>query len=401
MPIRTLAFNKSGSLLAAAGDDEGIKLINTVDATIARILKGHKGPITSLAFDPNNEYLASLDTKGTVIIWELQSGNMLHTLKGVAPDTSSDMSIMNALSWSPDGEYLSVPGLKNDVVMYDRDTAEKQLSLRGDHVKPICSLSWSPNGKYLATSSLDNQVLIWDIQKRQDIDRQKFDERICHMAWQPTGNALAVIDVMGKYGVWESVIPSSMKSPTEDVPNLHSKSSNGLLLFEEDEQEPSTSASLSDLGEDIFGETVSHTSRKRLRKSSLLEKDMEEDIAEELDMSPRFESHKRPSKIHKERLDGGDGKPKCMIVQNSSKLQEPFQPGATPVQPGTKCFLCYNMLGSITTMQHDGYSHIEVKLSTIFCFSSLMPLLLYDLQTRALICRLIFMTQVKAQEFQQ
>ncbi|KAI4341478.1 hypothetical protein MLD38_026197 [Melastoma candidum] len=43
LPIRTLAFNKSGSMLAAAGDDEGIKLINKVDGSIARVLKGHKG----------------------------------------------------------------------------------------------------------------------------------------------------------------------------------------------------------------------------------------------------------------------------------------------------------------------------------------------------------------------
>ncbi|KAL2935394.1 WD repeat and HMG-box DNA-binding protein 1 [Bienertia sinuspersici] len=361
LSIRALAFNKSGSLLAAAGDDEGIKLINTVDATIARVLKGHKGPVTSLAFDPLNEYLASLDTKGTVIYWELQSGSMLHTLKGVAPDTSSDMSIMDVISWTPDGDFLSVPGLKNDVIMYDRDTAEKQYYLRGDHVKSVCFLSWSPNGKYLATSGLDNQVLIWDVDKRQDIDRQKFDERICSMAWKPSGNALAVIDVMGKYGVWESVIPSSMKSPTEDV--LQSKQSNGLLLFDEEEQEQSISASLSDLGEDSFGESVPPT-KKRLRKSSLFEESFEDDIFnEELNSSPRSKSHKKPAKVynnHKECLDGGDGKPKSMVIQNVSKLQEPFQPGATPVQPGTKCFLCYNMLGSITTMQHDGYSHIEI-----------------------------------------
>lgn len=36
LPIRSLSFNKSGSMLAAAGDDEGIKLINTIDGSIAR-----------------------------------------------------------------------------------------------------------------------------------------------------------------------------------------------------------------------------------------------------------------------------------------------------------------------------------------------------------------------------
>lgn len=53
--------------MATVGDDEGIKLINTIDGSIARVLKGHKGFVTGLAFDPNGEYLASVDSIRTVI----------------------------------------------------------------------------------------------------------------------------------------------------------------------------------------------------------------------------------------------------------------------------------------------------------------------------------------------
>ncbi|XP_057952371.1 protein ENHANCER OF LHP1 1 [Malania oleifera] len=359
LPIRALAFNKSGSMLAAAGDDDGIKLINTVDGSIARVLKGHKGPVTGLAFDPNGEYLASTDSIGTVIFWELHSGTTLHILKGIAPDTGSDVSVMNVLSWSPDAETLAVPGLRNDVVMYDRDTAEKLFSLKGDHVQPICFMSWSPNGKYMATSSLDRQVLIWDVDQRQDIDRQKFDDRICCMAWKPIGNALAVIDVMGKYGVWESAVPSSMKSPTEDVPSLQSRNSNGLLLFDEEKQEPSTSGSLSDVGEDSYGESEP-PSRKRLKKRPAKDEDLDEEISDDLRLLPKAESRKRASHGHKESLDNGNDKQRSVSVTARPYMQEAFQPGATPIQTGTRRFLCYNMLGSITTIEHDGYSHIEI-----------------------------------------
>ncbi|KAK2969699.1 hypothetical protein RJ640_004205 [Escallonia rubra] len=354
LPIRTLAFNKSGTMLAAAGDDEGIKLINTIDGTIARVLKGHRGSVTGLAFDPNSEYLASIDSIGTVIYWELQSGRTVHTLKGVSPDTNSDLSVLNTLNWSPDGETLAVPGLKNDVVMYDRDTAEKLFALRGDHAQPVCFLSWSPNGKYMATSSLDRQILIWDVDRRQDIDRQKFDERICCMAWKPQGNALAVIDVMGKFGVWDSAVPSSMKSPTEGTSSLQSKNGNGLLLFDEEEQEPSTSGSLSDLGDDCLGDSEPR-SRKRLRKQSKYDDDLDVDMNDKWNLLPKVESRKKTSHGNKESLDTGKG-----LISAAPKLQEAFQPGATPVQPGKRRFLCYNLLGSITTMEHDGYSHIEI-----------------------------------------
>ncbi|KAE8125017.1 hypothetical protein FH972_019855 [Carpinus fangiana] len=359
LPIRALAFNRSGSMLAAAGDDEGIKLINTIDGSIARVLKGHRGPVTGLSFDPNSEYLTSIDSSGTVIYWEIHSGRTLHTLKGIAPDTGSDLSVMNVVSWSPDGETLAVPGLRNDVVMYDRDTAEKLFSLRGDHMQPICFLSWSPNGKYLATSGLDRQVLIWDVDRKQDIDRHKFDDKISCMVWKPIGNALAVIDVMGKYGVWESVVPLSMKSPTEDVPNLQSKHSNGLLLFDEEEQGLSASGSLSDLGEDSHGESEPST-RKRLRKQSAYDESLDEDGRDEWSLPPKVESRKKANHVHKESLNNRNEGLRRIMTSASPKMQEAFQPGATPVQDGKRCFLCYNMVGSITTIEHDGYSHIEI-----------------------------------------
>lgn len=358
LPIRSLAFNKKGSMLAAAGDDEGVKLINTVDGSIARVLKGHKGSVTGLAFDPNGEYFTSMDSSGTVIIWELHSGRILHNLKGIAPDTGLDVSTKNVLCWSPDGETLAVPGLRNDVVIYDRDTAEKLFSLRGDHIQSICFLSWSPNGKYMATSGLDKQVLIWDVDKKQDIDRQKFDERICCLSWKPIGNALAIIDVMGKYGIWESVIPSSMKSPTEDIP-MQCKNNNGLLLFDEDDPEISASGSLSDIGENSNGESEP-PSKKRLRKQSLSEENFDEDGADEIALYPKVESHKKRNHSQKENLDSVNGGFKSTMVTSKPKMQEAFQPGSTPVQPGKRRFLCYNMLGCITTVEHDGYSHIEI-----------------------------------------
>ncbi|KAI7731328.1 hypothetical protein M8C21_027142, partial [Ambrosia artemisiifolia] len=353
LPIRALSFNRQGTMLAAGGDDDGIKLINTIDGSIARVLKGHRGSITGIAFDPKSEYLASVDSVGTVIIWELQSGTTIHNLKNIAPITSSDFSTLTALGWSPDGEMLAVSGLKNDVVMYDRDTAEKLFTLRGDHTQPVCFLAWSLNGKYIATSGLDRQVLIWDVDKKQDIERHKFDELICCMAWKPHGNALAVIDVMGKYGIWDMVIPSSMKSPTEGIPDLISQKSDGLLFFEEEEHEPSISGSLSDHGEDsLVGSEPPN--RKRLRHFQY-----DEDSDEDMSLPPKVESHKKPYISGKENMKSRNATSAGPVAVTGPVMQEAFQSGSTPVQPGKRRFLCYNMLGSITTMKHDEYSHIE------------------------------------------
>ncbi|RCV33222.1 hypothetical protein SETIT_7G065800v2 [Setaria italica] len=359
LPIRSLSFNKKGTLLAAAGDDDGIKLIATIDNTISKVLKGHKGSITGLAFDPRNDYLASVDSFGTVIYWDLCIGGEARTLTRVAPTFRSDNSVRNVLCWSPDGQTLAVPGLRNNVVLYDRDTGEEVSTLKGDHEQPVCSLCWSPNGRYLASAGLDRQVLIWDVKSRQDIERQKFDERICSLAWKPDGNSLLLIDVMGRVGIWESVIPSTMKSPTEGIPDLNSTK---VPLFddddnEDDDEKPCTSGGLEDdIDESLCDSTP--FSHKRLKRKSTFDGDSEDE-----DLIHQLESSKRLKDKHKDKKEDagkarGDSATSGRLV--TARMQAAFQPGSTPPQPGMRNFLAYNMLGSITTIENEGHSHVEV-----------------------------------------
>lgn len=344
LPIRSLAFNKSGELLAAAGDDEGIKLISTIDNSIARVLKGHNGPVTSISFDPKNEFLASSDSDGTVIYWELSTGKPVHTLKKIAPNTTSNPTSLNQISWRPDGEMLAVPGRKSEVSMYDRDTAEKLFSLKGGHSDTICSLAWSPNGKYIATAGTDRQVMVWDADRRQDIDKQRFDNPICSVAWKPSDNALAVIDVLGRFGVWESPIASHMKSPADGAERYDNmEDEEPLMARYEEELEDSVSGSLNEIiNDDDEDDEMGKIPRKILQKkpSVKVEKGKEESNAK------AFKSGQDSFKL-------------------KSAMQEAFQPGATQRQSGKRNFLAYNMLGSVITFDADGFSHIEVDFHDI------------------------------------
>ncbi|CAO2044836.1 unnamed protein product [Urochloa humidicola] len=358
LPIRSLSFNKKGTLLAAAGDDDGIKLIATIDNTIAKVLKGHKGSVTGLAFDPRNDYLASVDSFGTVIYWDLCIGGEARTLTRVAPTFRSDNSVRNVLCWSPDGHTLAVPGLRNNVVLYDRDTGEEVSTLKGDHEQPVCSLCWSPNGRYLASAGLDMQVLIWDVKSRQDIERQKFDEKICSLAWKPDGNSLLLIDVRGRFGIWESVIPSTMKSPTEGIPDLNSTKA---PLFDDDDDDdygkPRTSCGLEDdIDESLCDSTP--FSHKRLKRKSTFDGDSEdEDLIHQLELSKRMKDKHKDKKGDAGKARGDSASSGRLVT---AKMQAAFQPGSTPPQPGMRNFLAYNMLGSITTVENEGHSHVEV-----------------------------------------
>ena len=112
LPIRALAFNPSGTVLAAAGQDEGIRLINVSDNKVTSSLKANDGfPVLSLAFDPQGEYLASAGADGTVHVWSISGGTIVETFKRIAPKVDESNLLRNCVCWRPDGSFLAIPGI--------------------------------------------------------------------------------------------------------------------------------------------------------------------------------------------------------------------------------------------------------------------------------------------------
>ncbi|WP_437280893.1 HEAT repeat domain-containing protein [Sorangium sp. So ce375] len=69
-PLRAVAFDPAGELVAASGDD-GVVRVVTLSTGAVRAMPGHDGPVTALAFTPRDGRLASGGDDGTVRLWYL------------------------------------------------------------------------------------------------------------------------------------------------------------------------------------------------------------------------------------------------------------------------------------------------------------------------------------------
>jgi WD40 repeat protein len=122
-PVSAVAFSSIGQV-AAAGRDPRIMVRNTTTSgsnlTVSR-LERHKSEVTSLAFSPNGQMLASASQDGTLILWDVPSGQPVYSLLVGSVDPEKQNPIV-AVAFSPDGSRLVSAG--REVLVWD-------LSLEG------------------------------------------------------------------------------------------------------------------------------------------------------------------------------------------------------------------------------------------------------------------------------
>jgi WD40 repeat protein len=162
---------------------------------LTTLLKGHDGPVTSMAFSPNSKILASGGDDGSVILWDPQSRQQIgEPLRG--HDVLADVGV-SSVAFSPNGKVLASGSGDGNVILWDLQTRQQiGESLRG-HNNWVKSVAFSPDGRMLTSGSSDNNVILWDPQTRQQIGEPLrghdvlADVGVSSVAFSPNGKVLA------------------------------------------------------------------------------------------------------------------------------------------------------------------------------------------------------------------
>ncbi|MEO1259420.1 MAG: caspase family protein [Bacteroidota bacterium] len=227
-PLRPAAFSADGALMAYGGivqqptlfirDVKSGEIIHQlVDST-----KMEKSEyVFSVRFSLDKTKVISGYGDGSILLWDVSSGKLLHRLEGkpreikkarftknhryafIIHKDEKNITMMNGLKnqkyslvghgrdvltaeFSPKDSFLFSSGADRSFIKWNYQTGEKVWHEKDiDH--QITSLAISPDEKYALTTSGDKTVQLWDLEKRNKKNIGTFDRKINSVVFSSDG----------------------------------------------------------------------------------------------------------------------------------------------------------------------------------------------------------------------
>lgn len=183
-PITTVAFSPRGDQVASGGDDGTVRLWDARTGEERRVLNGHEQPVVSVAYAPDGSDLASAGYEETIRLWDAASGHVPRTLVGHEAGVS-------CVSFFPDdGRRLASVGWDATLRVWDVGSGRASRVLRGDEA--LLSVAVNPDRRQVATGAVGSELRIWDLEKgTSEALAEATQAGIAGVAWSPNGERLA------------------------------------------------------------------------------------------------------------------------------------------------------------------------------------------------------------------
>ncbi|MHC4642280.1 MAG: WD40 domain-containing protein [Planctomycetota bacterium] len=159
--VTSVAFSPDGQRIFSCSDDN-IKVwdIETGEELISilrRVRVNAQQPI--VAISPDGELILSgitdlLTFESKIKLWDANTGKELMTLRG-------HEGFVTTVAFSPDGERIASGGSGETIKIWDTVKGEELMNL-GGHMGGIRVVAFSPDGKYIASTDEGNTIRIWN-----------------------------------------------------------------------------------------------------------------------------------------------------------------------------------------------------------------------------------------------
>lgn len=225
--VSSVFFSPDGQALFSASWDGRVRMVNVSDGKIVRSFGGLR--LTDSTISADGKVLAAYDEGVySLILWDVESGKKLQTIKGFALYAYGDLD----MALSPDGQFI-VAGMHDHTAKIwsatsgvAQNTFEDLKPEDGWYYIDFFTVNFSPDGQSLLMAG-SNIIGIWDIKTGTLLNSAKIkSEAIYDTAFSPDGQILASVEGPN-INLWQ--FPDGGLRPSQEV-----MQSNGNVDFSPD-----------------------------------------------------------------------------------------------------------------------------------------------------------------------
>lgn len=204
----------------------------------------HNSAITAIALHPNGQYLATATRNNVLFIWNVETGELIHTktfyqrknksyqritaiafhektpniavgtedgevhimdtnIHKVKQTVKVSQGSISAIAYSPNGLNIVI-GTSDDTLARIFSFPGMNLITRLErHEKTITDIAYSPDGKYIATASMDHDVYVWDALGNFRLACYGHSQPVKSITFSPNSNKLATASLDGTIRIWD------------------------------------------------------------------------------------------------------------------------------------------------------------------------------------------------------
>uniref|UniRef100_A0A8C2B3Q9 Apoptotic protease-activating factor 1 n=1 Tax=Cyprinus carpio TaxID=7962 RepID=A0A8C2B3Q9_CYPCA len=182
--INHCQFTNTGRrvLLATCSNDKftNTKLWNPNKPTSQNTMFGHMEPVNHCCFSPNDAYLATSSSDGTVKLFEVSSANEWKSIdvNSYFPESDDEIkAIVKCSTWSADGSRI-ICAARNAVFVFDVKTSDMLLEMKTSRLSTVQFCHACPNSSLLAVALSHYTVELWNFETSK-----KKAECNGHLSW--------------------------------------------------------------------------------------------------------------------------------------------------------------------------------------------------------------------------